>query len=85
MRAYRFIDTENANYRVTRLCSAWSVSRYAYYAWTWAGRRRPGSRDSALLATGHQVGQRGRRSWKKLHIAVDASGYILAAEVTPTP
>ena len=27
-------------------------------------------------------GQRGRRGWKKLHIAVDASGYILAAEVT---
>jgi hypothetical protein len=27
-------------------------------------------------------GQRGRRGWKKLHIAVDASGHILAAEVT---
>lgn len=63
MTAYRFIDTEKANYRVTRLCSALSVSRSAYYAWTADRRRCRGTGDAALLVGIRAIHARSRGTY----------------------
>ncbi len=70
MSAYRFIESEKANHRIGRLCSAVRVSRSAYYVWA-CGQTWTGHEDDADLVRIKAIHRRSRGTYGSPRVAAE--------------